>query len=191
MPESIDQDPARAVRLDHLLAVFSVGSGEWSWRDEYDNLISQDRTRDLIDSIKVDGIREPILLGTDGRVWDGHHRITVAMHLGLDSVPVEFAGQAAQQPETRTPTQVEFVARRGGKVRAQMDALLVEAEQRGVHIEVVYPETRITDEMVANGGKALYVIHDTDDWGKTAPEIAARCEEVARAVLVAALEGNS
>src|SRR5690606_22968569 len=47
----------------------------------------------LLTRIREEGIREPILLGTDGRVWDGHHRITVAMHLGLESVPVEFAGE--------------------------------------------------------------------------------------------------
>src|SRR5690606_24415273 len=47
----------------------------------------------LLTRIREEGIREPILLGTDGRVWDGHHRITVAMHLGLESVPVEFASE--------------------------------------------------------------------------------------------------
>ncbi len=28
------------------------------------------------------------LLGDDGRVWDGHHRIAVALSLQLDRVPV-------------------------------------------------------------------------------------------------------
>ena len=83
----------RRVRLDHLLGVYAVGSGDWSWQDEYDDLIDQPGTQKLLARIRDEGIREPILLGTDGRVWDGHHRIVIAMHLGLDSVPVEFAGE--------------------------------------------------------------------------------------------------
>ena len=86
----------RKVRLDHLLGVYAVGSGNWPWTEEYDNLIDQPDTQKLLERIRDEGIREPILLGTDGRVWDGHHRIVVAMHLGLDSVPVEFAGVVAE-----------------------------------------------------------------------------------------------
>lgn len=83
----------RRVRLDHLLGVYRVGSGDWPWTEEYDNLIDQTDTQKLLTRIREEGIREPILLGTDGRVWDGHHRIVIAMHLGMDSVPVEFAGE--------------------------------------------------------------------------------------------------
>lgn len=91
----------RHVRLDALLNVFSVGSGDWPWTEEYDNLIDQADTRKLLERIRVEGIREPILLGNDGRVWDGHHRIVIAMHLGLDSVPVEFSGSPVvpEEPE--------------------------------------------------------------------------------------------
>lgn len=88
-----DEREARRVRLDHLLGVYSVGSGEWSWQDEYRQLIDRTVTQRLLADVREVGIKEPILLGTDGRVWDGHHRITVAMHLGIDSVPVEFAGR--------------------------------------------------------------------------------------------------
>lgn len=35
-------------------------------------------------------IKEPILLGDDGRVWDGHHRVCAAMYIGESSVPVEW-----------------------------------------------------------------------------------------------------
>lgn len=82
----------RNVRLDHLLGVYAVGSGDWSWTVEYEKLIDRPATRALLERVRAEGIREPVLLGTDGRVWDGHHRIVVAMHLGLDSVPVEWAG---------------------------------------------------------------------------------------------------
>lgn len=83
----------RNVRLDRLIGVYGVGSGDWAWFEEYGNLINQPDTQKLLARIREEGIREPILLGTDGRVWDGHHRIVIAMHLGLDSVPVEFAGE--------------------------------------------------------------------------------------------------
>lgn len=95
----------KQVRLDALLDVYSVGSGDWSWDEEYTKLIDQPGTRKLLDRIRAEGIREPILLGTDGRVWDGHHRIIIAMHIGIDSVPVEFAGKpgalAAHDAEVR------------------------------------------------------------------------------------------
>lgn len=98
----------RRVRLDHLLGVYRVGSGGWSWYKEYDKLIRQTDTQKLLARIRNEGIREPILLGTDGRVWDGHHRIVIAMHLGMDSVPVEFAGEegalAAHNAEVRAAT---------------------------------------------------------------------------------------
>lgn len=90
---------ARKVRFDHLIGVYAVGSGDWSWRDEYEKLIDRPVTQQLIESIRSEGIREPVLLGKDGRVWDGHHRIIVAMHLGLDTVPVEFSGVVAEEPE--------------------------------------------------------------------------------------------
>jgi hypothetical protein len=91
---------ARKVRFDHLIGVYAVGSGDWSWRDEYEKLIDRPVTQQLIESIRSEGIREPVLLGNDGRVWDGHHRIVVAMHLGLDTVPVEFSGGVvAEEPE--------------------------------------------------------------------------------------------
>ena len=105
-----DEREARRVRLDHLLGVYSVGSGEWSWQDEYENLIDRPVTQRLLAEVREDGIREPILLGTDGRVWDGHHRITVAMHLGLDSVPVEFAARKHPEPEI-TEARVDALAK--------------------------------------------------------------------------------
>ena len=83
----------REVRLDHLLGTFTVGSGDWAWQEEYDKLYERDYQRQLTEKIRVNGITAPILLGSDGRVWDGHHRICAAMHLGLDTVPVEWSSE--------------------------------------------------------------------------------------------------
>lgn len=84
----------RKVNLQALKRVFDVGSGEWPWEEECKRLLNRDRTKQLIESIRAEGIREPILLGNDGRVWDGHHRITAATLLGIHEVPVEFSGEA-------------------------------------------------------------------------------------------------
>lgn len=54
-----------------------------------DPFSTSERLDELATSIQAEGIREPVLLGNDGRVWDGHHRIVVAMRLGIESVPVE------------------------------------------------------------------------------------------------------
>lgn len=86
---------ARSVNLAALKKVFTVGSGDWSWEEEVKKLANRDRTKQLVESIRVEGIREPILLGNDGRVWDGHHRITAATLLGIREVPVEFSGEVA------------------------------------------------------------------------------------------------
>lgn len=63
------------------------------WSEEFDWL-RQEHAEDLAalaESIREHGIRTPILLGRDGRVWDGHHRLCVAYDLGITSIPVEHA----------------------------------------------------------------------------------------------------
>lgn len=49
------------------------------------------KLRALFGDVLRNGIREPILLGDDGRLWDGHHRLYVAHALGFTHVPVKFA----------------------------------------------------------------------------------------------------
>lgn len=46
--------------------------------------------RHLSDIGRVD---QPVLLGNDGRVWDGHHRIVAARRLGFTHIPTEAAAQ--------------------------------------------------------------------------------------------------
>ena len=47
------------------------------WTDHREDMLV------LMDSVLEKGFLEPILLGSDGRVWDGHHRIAVGLALGL------------------------------------------------------------------------------------------------------------
>ena len=63
---------------------------EHGWEVEFTYLHREhkDKMRDLIASVQREGIKKPILLGSDGRVWDGHHRLCAASTLGLASIPV-------------------------------------------------------------------------------------------------------
>lgn len=80
--------------LERVLTEFRPGSypEPWDWQMEHDDLwfgISARRMDALATSMQEEGQRDPILLGTDGRVWDGHHRVCVAMRLGIEKVLVE------------------------------------------------------------------------------------------------------
>jgi len=80
------------MRLTDLIRNYCDGN-EVGWGVEFEWLRqnSGDATMRLLHLIKRDGIQEPILLGNDGRVWDGHHRIYVAFLLRMGEVPVEYA----------------------------------------------------------------------------------------------------
>jgi hypothetical protein len=105
-------EQARVVRLDWLLANYRPGSrgSDWTWQDEEADLHSMPclclsrpsegrwtvcpmfghYQRRLEAHIAQQGrIDQPICLGSDGRVWDGHHRITAARRLGIETIPVE------------------------------------------------------------------------------------------------------
>lgn len=58
---------------------------EWLWRFQSAHLFK------LVRDIAVNGIQNPVLLGNDGRVWDGHHRIAAAVALGLEDIPTTEA----------------------------------------------------------------------------------------------------
>lgn len=79
--------------LSDLLANYRDGD-EHGWATEFDFLLREhgDRLRTLLLDVEQNGILEPILLGNDGRVWDGHHRLFVALHLKMTHVPVRHGG---------------------------------------------------------------------------------------------------
>jgi hypothetical protein len=92
------RDHSKAVDLDgtmdlrYLLTHYQDGDGlgwpaEFAWLRTY----RYRGVADITASFPRDGFREPISLGDDGRVWDGHHRLAVADALNLRRVPVEFA----------------------------------------------------------------------------------------------------
>ncbi len=80
------------MNLETLLATVKDGD-EHGWPSEFEFLrrTHGHRIRKLTRSILDRGITTPILIGDDGRVWDGHHRLYVAHFLGFKVVPVEYA----------------------------------------------------------------------------------------------------
>lgn len=89
------------VPLDALLSVVRDGD-EHGWDVEFNELWqTQTPYMDMLaTSIQETGINTPILIGSDGRVWDGHHRLAVAHQLGLPEVPIEWIGEGEEASET-------------------------------------------------------------------------------------------
>lgn len=75
--------------LAQLFADYRDGD-ERGWDTEFEYLeeIHAQKLYELAESVHAEGMREPILLGDDGRVWDGHHRLWAARNIGLKEVPV-------------------------------------------------------------------------------------------------------
>lgn len=86
-----------SVPLSHILTFWRPGSGDWSWFEEYTNLIGAPVTEAVRARVNAEGFGfhdhlAPVLLGSDHRVWDGHHRIVLAIQQAVPSLMVEFAG---------------------------------------------------------------------------------------------------
>lgn len=77
-----------------IMAEFRDGD-ERGWDVEFAWL--REHHREQLDAItetaRVDGIRKPVELGVDGRLWDGHHRLCVAVDLELSDLPVDRVGR--------------------------------------------------------------------------------------------------
>ncbi|MDX3634298.1 hypothetical protein PV728_29355 [Streptomyces europaeiscabiei] len=81
--------------LKRILAEVRCGSRDWSWEEEWADLDHRHAETGYLDSleqqIRQRGITVPVLIGSDGRLWDGHHRLRIAVRLGIGYVPVEIA----------------------------------------------------------------------------------------------------
>ena len=83
--------------LAQVVEFWRPGSHDWTWVDEYADIVARPETPAIRKRVQEEGIGfldrvAPILLGSDGRVWDGHHRICIALELGIGTVNVERAG---------------------------------------------------------------------------------------------------
>lgn len=66
------------MKVIDIIKNYRPGSRDWNWVDEFDEI--EERL-----------FSQPILLGTDGRVLDGHHRIRLAVAVKYDGdLPIEI-----------------------------------------------------------------------------------------------------
>jgi hypothetical protein len=83
--------------LAQIVTFWRPGSQDWFWADEYTDLMGPRRegTDAVHERVKAEGFGfldhiAPVLLGNDGRVWDGHHRICLAIKEAVPSLMVEI-----------------------------------------------------------------------------------------------------
>lgn len=85
--------------LTRVLADVRCGSQDWTWDEEWADLDQRHAETGYLDrleqQIRANGITMPVLIGSDGRLWDGHHRLRIAVRLGIGYVPVEITPSAA------------------------------------------------------------------------------------------------
>lgn len=89
--------------VTYLMSNWVPGSYEqpWSWEDELKDILDREclccgveghYQTALEDHMRSQGVfwsEGQIILGEDGRVWDGHHRILAAYRLGWFAIPVD------------------------------------------------------------------------------------------------------
>lgn len=106
----------RVMALSELISSWRPGSHDtadgpeganlaWTWADEAHDLFT--RTHEyqakIVERVHREGIDyghsygATILLGNDGRVWDGHHRIVAGLALGIEQATVEVCTPAAEE----------------------------------------------------------------------------------------------
>ena len=86
--------PVRTMTAAEVMEQATPGSGH-TWTHELHHLWTEDQydTLLLLQHVASDGcISEPIIIGSDGRLWDGHHRLAVALALQIP-VPVRVVPQ--------------------------------------------------------------------------------------------------
>ncbi|MGW5477657.1 hypothetical protein [Streptomyces sp. NPDC004008] len=95
--------------LQRVLTEVRCGSEDWTWDEEWADLDRRHAETGYLakleQQIRENGITMPVLIGSDGRLWDGHHRLRIAVRLGIGYVPVEITQPApvAQQPAAEVP----------------------------------------------------------------------------------------
>lgn len=83
-----------------IVTFWRPGSREHSWADEYAELMADPYTAGVLARIDSEGFDfaddiAPVMLGNDGRVWDGHHRICLAIKRGVHSLMCDVVKEQA------------------------------------------------------------------------------------------------
>lgn len=84
---------AKRILIADLISKVSPGSqgdewtwsqeARWCWDNEFDVMVK------LVSSLLDEGQREPVMVGDDGRLWDGHHRLVGLIAIGETYVDAE------------------------------------------------------------------------------------------------------
>jgi ParB-like chromosome segregation protein Spo0J len=110
-------NPFQVWPLARILREITVGSGDWTWDEEWADLDARhpDELAALEADITANGITTPVLIGNDGRLWDGHHRLRIAAKHGIGYVPVEITPAAGSDdgPHARYAAVIADALRRG------------------------------------------------------------------------------
>ncbi|MGQ4351961.1 hypothetical protein [Streptomyces drozdowiczii] len=105
-PRRPGPDDVQVWPLARVLKEVRCGSQDWSWAEEWADLDQRHAASGYLDrleqEIKANGITLPVLIGSDGRLWDGHHRLRIAVRLGIGYVPVEVTPPAPAPTEEPT-----------------------------------------------------------------------------------------
>jgi hypothetical protein len=95
--------------LQRILTEVRCGSKDWPWEEEWADLARRHSETGYLDrlaeKISENGITMPVLIGSDGRLWDGHHRLCIAVRLGIGYVPVEIVPPRSDPPGPVVPAQ--------------------------------------------------------------------------------------
>lgn len=81
------------ISIKDIMKNYRPGSYDepWEWRDELKELRKRNELSIPFGQRSEDF--EPVLLGDDGRVWDGHHRILAALRSGARELRVEYGSE--------------------------------------------------------------------------------------------------
>ncbi|MFC8986085.1 ParB N-terminal domain-containing protein [Streptomyces sp. NPDC057115] len=98
-PDTTPQPDLQVWPLRRILTEVRCGSADWSWDEEWADLDRRHAETGYLDTLEAQirerGITMPVLIGSDGRLWDGHHRLRIAVRAGIEYVPVEIVLPAA------------------------------------------------------------------------------------------------
>ena len=81
---------------------------------------------------------------------------------GVDDGQIPEHHRTCHKRAQTEPTDIQFAARRSGKSQALIDSMLAQANERGIRVEVVYPQTEPTDaqiEAVADSIESFFEEH--------------------------------
>lgn len=97
---------------------------------------SDRQTQDLAESIRRFGIREPLVLTTDGRILSGHRRYAAARLAGLTEVPVRYDSIASTDPDFVRLLR-EYNRQREKSLDERLREEIVSADQEDTYRELV------------------------------------------------------